>query len=236
MMEESKGFILFSEENQGLAQAVILYFQSNGYRMEPVQSVQSAAHIVLHEDVSLCIIDLDYNTNVNLAMANDLRTIRKDLPILLLKSEILNLKSIPGYNECIDDYFKKPFTMSELLMKVEAFLSISNNSKEDHQGIYTLHDVTLDYHAHSLNVAGQVTKLTMKEARLLRYFFMHKDELLKREEILIAVWGKNDFFLGRSMDVYITRLRKYLKTSAQVSIETLHTIGYRLNTVGRQNV
>ncbi len=236
MMEQPKGFILFSEENQGLAQAVILYFQSNGYRMELIHSVQSAAQCVLHEEVSLCILDLDFNTNVNLALANDLRTIRKDLPILLLKSEILNLKSIHGYNEYIDDYFKKPFTMSELLMKVEAFLAISKNSKGEHQSCFTMHDVTLDYNNHTLDVAGQVTKLTLKEARLMRYFFMHKDVLLKREEILIAVWGKNDFFLGRSMDVYITRLRKYLKASASVSIETLHTIGYRLNTVARQNL
>jgi DNA-binding response OmpR family regulator len=134
---------------------------------------------------------------------------------------------IEGYQRGADDYIVKPFNMKELLLKLDVFLRrtkklFSETKDEFHFGklYFSYTDLKFTSPVGSFN-------LKQKEADLLRFLCMHANRILKREEILLAVWGKDDYFLGRSMDVFMSKLRKYLKEDPNIILETIHGLGYR---------
>ncbi len=151
------------------------------------------------------------------------------VPILFLSARSMEPDKLQGFSLGGDDYITKPFSMSELLSRMQVFLRRNKMMLEKEQDEFCLGTIQFIPAELRLHKGGENISLTQKEAALLRFFCLHPNKILKREELLTHVWGKNDFFLGRSMDVYITRLRKYLRNEPAVFLETVHQAGYRFN-------
>ena len=128
----------------------------------------------------------------------------------------------------MDDYISKPFNMQELLMKIDVFLRRTRKMHSDASLEYHLGSLRFSYTTLRLYTPSETFETTEKEADLLRFLCEHQNKIITRNELLLKVWGKEDFFLGRSMNVYITKIRKYLKADPTIVLETIHGIGYRL--------
>jgi DNA-binding response OmpR family regulator len=136
---------------------------------------------------------------------------------------------IRGFESGADDYIIKPFSMQELLMRMEVFLRRTRKMHSEKSITFTIGKLEFAYTDLKLSTDKNIFNLTQKEADLLKFLCEHPNRILKREEVLLNVWGKDDYFLGRSMDVFITKLRKYFKEDSQVNLETIHGVGFRFN-------
>lgn len=136
---------------------------------------------------------------------------------------------IKGFETGADDYITKPFSMKELLLRMEVFLRRSKKIQSSNVVEYQIGSLLFKFNELKIYNGEQSSSLTQKEAELLRFFCENKNVILKREEVLLNVWGKDDYFLGRSMDVFVTKLRKHIKPDNTLQLETIHGIGYRFN-------
>lgn len=178
----------------------------------------------------LCLLDVNMPYRDGFSLAKKIRQKSDIVPILFLTAKSLEEDKIKGFAAGADDYIVKPFSMKELLLRINVFLRrnkllINGNSKTIAIGNFNFIPEEL-----KLTNGTETINFTQREAELLEFLCLHPNKVLKREEILLNVWGKNDFFLGRSMDVFITRLRKLLSIETSVTIETIHGIGYRFTT------
>jgi DNA-binding response OmpR family regulator len=137
---------------------------------------------------------------------------------------------IAGFKVGGDDYITKPFSIDELIFKIEVFLRRSKvlTESESSQTKFTIGKYTFDFSNLLLTINKKESTLTLREAEVLRYLATHQNELVQREKLLKQIWGSDDYFLGRSLDVFISRLRKYLKDDPKVSIDNIHSVGFKL--------
>lgn len=175
----------------------------------------------------LCILDVNMPYRDGFALARKIRQKSDIVPLLFLTAKSLEEDKLKGFAAGGDDFIVKPFSMKELLSRVNVFLRrnkmlVGSSGKSFKIGRFTFLAEEL-----RLTASDETLTLTQRESELLEFLCQHPNKVLKREEILSNVWGKNDFFLGRSMDVFITRLRKLLASEPSVSIETIHSVGYR---------
>jgi DNA-binding response OmpR family regulator len=161
------------------------------------------------------------------SLAKSIRDKNKDVPILFVTAKAMLEDKIEGFNAGGDDYITKPFSLEELTMRIEVFLRRSKNGHSENEW-FELGDYKFDAKNFKLHHPSGEKVLTSKEAEVLKLFCLHKDHVLKREEILNTVWGDDDYFMGRSLDVFISRLRKYLKEDSRVEIVNYHGVGFRL--------
>lgn len=152
------------------------------------------------------------------------------MPILFLTAKSLEEDRIKGFETGADDYIVKPFSMQELLMRMDVFLRRTKKMHSEKSVSFTIGKILFSYTDLKLTIESELFNLTQKEADLLKFLCEHSNRILKREEVLLNVWGKDDYFLGRSMDVFITKLRKYFKSDPAVNLETIHGVGFRFNT------
>jgi DNA-binding response OmpR family regulator len=159
-------------------------------------------------------------------LANQIRRKNTHIPILFITAKSMQEDRIAGFKAGGDDYITKPFSMEELLLRIDVFLKRTKGTDPD-ELIFKIGQTTFDFP--NLTVKGPNTdvRLTQKEADLLRFFCMNPNRVVKRDEVLTKVWGKDDYFLGRSMDVFITKIRKYLKEETEIEIQTIHGVGFR---------
>jgi DNA-binding response OmpR family regulator len=149
------------------------------------------------------------------------------IPILFISTKALIEDKIEGYQRGADDYIVKPFNMKELLLKLDVFLRRTKKMFSETKREFNIGKIHFAYTDLRLTNDDGVFDLKQKEADLLKFLCEHPNRILKREEILMAVWGKNDYFLGRSMDVFMSKVRKYLRADPDVVLETIHGTGYR---------
>ena len=143
-------------------------------------------------------------------------------PIIFISTKHLLEDKVKGYLTGAGDYITKPFSMKELLLKIEVFLRRTKKMFAENKQEFSFGNSCL-----SVKTPSATLNLQQKEADVLRFLCTYPNRILKREEVLLAVWNKDDFFLGKSMDVYMTKLRKYLKSDPSVKIETVHGVGFR---------
>lgn len=175
----------------------------------------------------VCLLDVMMPNEDGFSLAKRIREVNRDIPILFISAKSMAEDRLAGFEVGADDYITKPFNMKELLYRIEVFMrrTTATTSTEHYQ----IGDAKFDISNSELHVLEETHRLTSKEAAVLHCLCKHMNEVVKREEILKQVWGDDDYFLGRSMDVFISRLRKYFKPLENVAIENHHGVGFRLS-------
>ena len=177
----------------------------------------------------LCILDIMLPGKDGFEVAAAIRRLNNDIPIIFLSAKTLKEDRIKGLQTGADDYLVKPFSIEELVLKIEVFL---NRSRKNNPGIGSM--MIGAFHFNPMNYELELDKrkiqLTQRESELLELLARQRNRVVKREEILKQIWGDNDYFMGRSLDVFISRLRKILSTDSNIVIENLHGIGFRFKT------
>lgn len=176
----------------------------------------------------LILLDVMLPKKDGTTIAAQIRKKNETIPILMLTSKSMDDDKIAGFRSGADDYITKPFNMQELKLRIEVFMKRTRKKDEAPTG-FKLGATTFDFDNLMLQNETDNHQLTQREAELLRYFCVNANKVLKRDDILLHVWGKEDYFLGRSMDVFITKLRKYLKSEKEVELQTIHGIGFKFN-------
>lgn len=180
-----------------------------------------------HQSFDLCILDVMLPKKDGFALATSMRKVNKEIPILFITAKSMLEDKIAGFNSGADDYLVKPFSMEELFLRMDVFLR-RTATPDTGQAVLQLGAFTFDPRNLTLLHPQSEKVLTQKEAEVLELLWRNKDRILKREEILKKVWGNDDYFLGRSMDVFISKLRKYLKEDPSLEIVNYHGVGFRL--------
>ena len=181
------------------------------------------------EHFDLCILDIMMPKMDGFELAENIRKINSDVPIIFLSAKTLKEDRIKGLRLGADDYLVKPFSIEELLLKIEIFLKRSHKNAISNKSIYTLGKYQFDSKNYLVFTDSEKIVLTQRESDLLKFFLDNKNIVLKREEILKSLWGDDDYFMGRSLDVFISRLRKIVANEKGIAIENLHGIGFKFN-------
>lgn len=222
-----KGYILFAEDDESLAIMVKDTLEDEGYRILHCSDGQTAIDAFDKLKFDLCLLDIMMPKKDGYAVARKIRQQSDVIPILFLSTKSQEEDKLKGYDSGADDYLSKPFSMPELLKKIEVFLRRTKKLAADSSEKFTLGSILFMPAELKIQTATDNFRITQKEADLLKFLCIHKNKVVKRDEVLINVWGKDDFFLGRSMDVFMTKIRKYLSADASVILETIHGIGFR---------
>lgn len=180
-----------------------------------------------HYDI--CVFDIMMPKIDGFELAEAIRKLNADVPIIFLSAKTLKEDRIKGLRLGADDYLVKPFSIEELLLKIEIFLKRSHKKEMVEKSIYTIGKYQFDHKNFLVFNDAEKISLTQREAELLKLFLDNKNVVMKREEILKSLWGNDDYFLGRSLDVFISRLRKILANEKGIAIENLHGIGFKFS-------
>ena len=224
----AKPKILYVEDDETLSFVTKDNLEINGFDVFHYMDGESAINAFMNNKFDLCIFDVMLPKKDGFTLASEVRKKNPEIPIIFLTAKSLKEDKISGLKLGADDYITKPFSIEELILKIGIFLKRKNINvvKQDTMIIGSL---TFDYRNLSIKGAESHEKiLTQREADLLKILFENKNNIIKREEILEKVWGQNDYFLGRSMDVFISRLRKYLSEDPSVKIDNIHGVGFKM--------
>lgn len=224
-MASKKIFLVEDDENLGFVLKDNLTV--NGYHVSNFDDGLSAKEAFLKKQFDLCILDVMLPKMDGFSLAAHIRQLDRDVPILFLTAKAMQEDKLKGFQLGGDDYITKPFSMEELLFRVEVFIKRSSSAPEQ-EGDIEIGKYIFDPKDFILKYGDEPKKLTMREADLLHYLSINKGVVLKREEILNEIWGDDDYFKGRSLDVFISKLRKYLKQDSKVEIINFHGIGFKL--------
>ncbi len=223
-----KAHILYVEDDESLSFVTKDNLELQGYRITHCTDGKQALKAIDEETFDLCILDVMLPEIDGYTVAREIRKYDTQVPILFLTAKSLKEDRLHGLRLGADDYITKPFSIEELILKVEVFLRRSKVSSPQAPDRFRLGKFEFDYTNLSLLNGGKARQLTQKEADLLKLFAEHKNQVLKRSAILKRLWGEDDYFLGRSLDVFISRLRKYLRQDERLKIENIHGVGFRL--------
>ncbi len=223
--------ILLVEDDTNLGFVIKDNLLDNGAKVTLCKDGAAGFESFYNGKFDICLLDVMLPKKDGFTLAKEIRKINTTVPILFLTAKSMLADKVEGFQIGADDYLTKPFAFEELLARINAILKRSNqkDSKRDKgEETFEIGQSTFDYKNLKLEANGTTSDLTVKEAELLRLLFIHKENVLERELALKLVWGTSDYFNGRSMDVFISRLRKYLKTDSSVKIENVHGLGFRL--------
>jgi DNA-binding response OmpR family regulator len=220
---------LYVEDDESLGLLTADQLEDAGYDIQWLKSGTEAGALKEFNSFDLVILDINLPGINGFELASKIRTHSESIPILFLSARSLSEDRIHGLQIGADDYMIKPFQIKELILKIQIFLKRKAIQKEtDASEVIQIGHYTLDKKNLSLiSLDGTLKRMTSKEAELLNYFARHANQLIKRSQLLIDVWGNDDYFLGRSMDVFISRLRKYLAADARIKIEAIHGVGFQ---------
>jgi DNA-binding response OmpR family regulator len=181
-------------------------------------------------DFDLCILDVMLPFKDGFTIAEEIRAKNQEIPIIFLTAKNMEKDRIRGLKTGADDYITKPFSTEELSLRIEAILRRSKYSiiKNELPAVFSIGTYSFDYNNHILRNSKKEVRLTRKEAEVLRLLSINMNQLVRREIALKNIWGEDDYFMGRSMDVYITKLRKFLSDDTNVSIVNIPRTGFKL--------
>lgn len=229
-MKDGNVHILLAEDDSNLAFVVKDNLEIHGYEVCHCVNGIEALLKFKQGSFDLCLFDVMMPLSDGFTLANKVRELNTDIPIIFLTAKGLKDDKINGFKVGADDYIVKPFNIEELLFRIRVFLKRSGSNKEENlNNIIKLGSYDFNYSNLELLHGCTIKKLTQKEADLLRLLCMNIGKMIKREELLKQVWGTDDYFAGRSMDVFISRLRKYLDADSGIEIINFHGIGFKLS-------
>lgn len=229
-MSKEKHKILLAEDDLNLGILLVDYLESEGFDVKLCKDGELALKAFQSNQYDLCLLDVMMPKMDGFSLAKGIKTQDKKIPIIFITAKSLKEDKLKGYDLGADDYITKPFDEEELLWKIKAVIRrISSPKNNDKIPIVSIGQYIFDFHNQSLSLNGQIKRITEKESDILLYLSNHRNHLIKREDLLKDLWGENDYFLGRSLDVFITKIRKYLKEDASLSIENVFGVGFVFN-------
>ena len=222
--------ILLVEDDPNLGELLRQYLVAKGHSVERKTDGEQGLTAFRTGTYDLLILDVMMPVKDGFTLAQDVRKLNKEVPIIFLTAKSMKQDTIHGFEVGGDDYLTKPFSMEELLMRVNAVLkrTLNNGHVEELPENFSIGSIQYDHRKQQLSVAGNSRKLTTKENDLLYLLFLNRDKVLERSDALMKVWGDDNYFNGRSMDVYIAKLRKYLRPDESIEIINVHGKGFRL--------
>ena len=222
--------ILLCEDDENLGMLLREYLQAKGYEAVLCPDGEAGYREFQKTKFDICVLDVMMPKKDGFSLAQDIRQQNAELPIIFLTAKTLKEDILEGFKIGADDYITKPFSMEELVMRIEAILRRVKGKKTRENTIYHIGRFTFDTQKQLLSSGDKQTKLTTKENELLALLCAHANEILQRDYALKTIWIDDNYFNARSMDVYITKLRKHLKDDDQIEIINIHGRGYKLIT------
>ena len=219
--------ILYVEDDETLAFLTNDALTDEGYEVNHYLNGADALKAFKKKTFDLCVLDVMLPVMDGFALAEKLRDLNTQVPIIFVTAKSMKEDRIKGLTIGADDYITKPFSIEELMLKINIFLKRRfiktdlNQTVNIGASIFDFTNLTLDYN-------GDIKKLTQREGELMQQLYTNMNSVVSRKDLLERVWGKEDYFLGRSMDVFISRLRKHLSSDDSVHIENVHGVGFRL--------
>lgn len=226
--------ILLVEDDANLGFVIKDNLEESGYEVILATDGESAMTVFQKKTFDLILLDVMLPKMDGFALARQIRKKNEMIPLLFITAKAMETDKVTGFEIGADDYIGKPFSMKELLLRIEVFLRRTKALNADKNMTYQIGELIFNFAELSLAETsnGSSISLTQKEADLLKFLCENRNKILKREEILYHVWGKDDYFLGRSMDVFVTKLRKYFKSDPNIELETIHGVGFKFNVPG----
>ena len=222
--------ILLCEDDENLGMLLREYLQAKNFETELCPDGEAGYKAFLKGSFDLCVLDVMMPKKDGFSLAKDIRQNNSDIPIIFLTAKTLKEDVLDGFKIGADDYITKPFSMEELVFRIEAILRRVKGKKNRDRTTYKIGSFTFDTQKQILSRGEKQTKLTTKESELLSLLCAHANEILQRDFALKTIWIDDNYFNARSMDVYITKLRKHLKEDESVEIINIHGKGYKLIT------
>lgn len=229
-MPKEKIKILLAEDDLNLGILLVDYLESEGFDVKLCKDGKLAIETFTNNVFDLCLLDIMMPHSDGFSVAKAIKVIDKKTPIIFITAKSLKEDKLKGYNLGADDYITKPFDEEELLWKIKAIIRrIPDNKKENKVEIIKIGLYTFDFNNQSLIFNNKTKRITEKESEIINYLHKHRNTIIKRENLLKDLWGENDYFLGRSLDVFITKIRKYLKDDPSIAIENVFGVGFIFN-------
>ncbi|MFO0436622.1 MAG: response regulator transcription factor [Sphingobacteriaceae bacterium] len=229
-MENVKTKILLVEDDPSLGPLLQEYLDAKGFETKLAEDGQKGSELFFKGTYDLLLLDVMMPVKDGITLAKEIRLSDKHTPIIFLTAKSMKEDTIEGFNAGADDYITKPFSMEELLARVNAVLRRSNKTRstDSEEVNFKVGNYNFNSEKQLLQLGGNEQKLTTKESQLLRLLCVHKNDVLDRSFALKSIWQEDNYFNGRSMDVYIAKLRKYLKDDSKVEIINIHGKGFKL--------
>jgi DNA-binding response OmpR family regulator len=220
--------ILLVEDDPNLGSLLKDYLEAKGNQCILRTNGEDGYKSFINETFDFVILDVMMPIKDGFSLAKDIRGIDQKVPILFLTAKSLSEDKLKGFETGADDYMTKPFSMEELMARINAILRRSSDSLNKESSEFSIGDFSFDTKLQILKSDNQNQKLTTKESDLLKLLCKNENSVLERNHALKAVWGDDNYFNGRSMDVYIAKLRKYLKSDDRIQIINVHGKGFKL--------
>ena len=220
--------LLVAEDDPNLGTILKAYLTQKGYTVAWAKDGDEAIRLFDSEDVDACILDIMMPVKDGFAVAKEIRRLDKKVPIIFLTAKNQEADKLKGFEVGADDYITKPFSMEELLARLNATMRRAFNEDRPDKNVFRFGNFVFDYIHQTLTLGDEVQRLTAKECDLLRIFAINYGQLVDRNTTLQKIWKDDSYFAARSMDVYITKLRKYLKADPTVEIVNVHGVGFKL--------
>lgn len=224
----TKQNIFLVEDDLSFGAVLKSYLELNEFEVTWVDDGKFAVDKFKSGSYQICILDVMLPNIDGFTIGAEIRKIDKDIPLVFLTAKTLKEDILKGYNVGADDYITKPFDTEVLLCKIQAIIKRQSTQVESAQLNYTIGSYEFDSQLRSISRNGLKQKLSPKESDLLKLLCQNKNELLSRETALRKIWGEDGYFTARSMDVFITKLRKYLKEDSNIEIKNIHGSGFLL--------
>lgn len=222
--------ILYVEDDPNLGFVTKDNLEEEGYEILHFADGKEAWKNFKKEKFDLCLLDVMLPELDGFSLAEKIRSQNTQIPIIFLTAKNLQDDKITGLKIGGDDYITKPFSIEELSLRIKVFLK--RNAVSDltiTSDIFACGKYEFCFSQQTLKLDEEIQKLTHREAEVLKFLCERKNQIAKREEILVAIWGRDDYFLGRSLDVFVTRIRKMLSGDEDIKIENIHGVGFKLN-------
>ncbi len=224
----NKTKILLAEDDPNLGSILNEYLELKGFEVTLCVDGNEGSNAISSGSFDICLLDVMMPQKDGFTLAKEIRQINEEIPIIFITAKSMKEDKIEGFTIGADDYLTKPFSMEELLLRINAVLRrVKPEAADNKKTKFTIGKYNFDTQLQTLTIEGNTKKLTSKESELLRLLVLNKDGVLERDYALKEIWGNDDYFTARSMDVFITKLRKYLKEDPSIEIMSVHGKGFK---------
>jgi len=229
-MSKERPEILLAEDDLNLGILLVDYLETHGFNVKLCKDGELALKEFHVNQFDLCLLDVMMPKMDGFSLAKEIRIKDKKVPIIFITAKSLKEDKLKGYGLGADDYITKPFDEEELLWKIKAVIRrIPDNSSSGKTEPILIGKYKFDFNNQALSLGNKTKRITEKECEIIKYMYERKGNVIKREEMVKDLWGENDYFLGRSLDVFITKIRKYLSEDNDLSIENVFGVGFIFN-------